>query len=60
MLYFGGLVMAMTIERSGLHERAALRAMMLFGSDPKWYLCFLFFSFLFFLILLLLLLLLFI
>jgi hypothetical protein len=30
--------MAMAIESSGLHERIAFKAMMLFGSDPKWYL----------------------
>jgi hypothetical protein len=29
--------MAIAIESSGLHEKIALKIMMLFGSDPKWF-----------------------
>ena len=36
MLFLGGLVMAMAIEKTGLHQRIAIKAIMLFGSDPKW------------------------
>jgi sodium-dependent dicarboxylate transporter 2/3/5 len=36
MLFFGALVMAISIERSGLHQRIALKIIMYFGSDPKW------------------------
>jgi di/tricarboxylate transporter len=36
MLFFGALVMAIGIESSGLHERIALKMILLFGSDPKW------------------------
>lgn len=36
-LLLGGLVMSSAIELSGLHERIALRALMFFGSNPKWY-----------------------
>jgi di/tricarboxylate transporter len=36
VLFFGGLVMACAIELSGLHERISLKALMHFGSHPKW------------------------
>lgn len=36
MLFFGGLVLAIGIEKTGLHERVALKIIMFFGSDPKW------------------------
>ena len=36
MMFFGGMVVAISIETSGLHERIALRVLMNFGSDPKW------------------------
>lgn len=36
MLFLGGLVMAMAIEKTGLHQRIAIKAIMFFGSDPKW------------------------
>lgn len=37
MLFFGGLVIAIGIENTGLHERIALVIIKNFGSDPKWY-----------------------
>lgn len=36
-LLFGGLVMSCSIELSGLHERVSLRALIFFGSNPKWF-----------------------
>lgn len=36
-LIYLGLVTAIGIESSGLHQKIALKIIMLFGSDPKWY-----------------------
>lgn len=36
MLYFGGLVLATSVETTGLHKRLAFRIIMLFGSNPVW------------------------
>ena len=36
ILFYGGLVMAKSIELSGLHERISLKILLLFGSNPKW------------------------
>lgn len=36
MLFFGGLIMAAAIEKTGLHQKMALKIIMFFGSDPKW------------------------
>jgi len=36
MLFFGGLVLALSVESSGLHKKIAFRAILLFGSNPAW------------------------
>ncbi len=35
-LMMGGLMVALAVEFSGLHHRAALRVMLLVGSKPRW------------------------
>ena len=36
MFIFGSLMIGIGIETSGLHQKLALRAVMLVGSQPKW------------------------
>jgi len=34
MLFFGGLVLALSVESSGLHKKVAFKVILLFGSNP--------------------------
>lgn len=36
MMFFGGLVIAIAVEHCNLHQRLALRVMMICGTTPKW------------------------
>lgn len=35
--FIGGLIIALSIEYSQLHQRIALRVLMLVGTRPRWY-----------------------
>jgi di/tricarboxylate transporter len=36
MLFWGALTVAIGVESCGLHEKLALKIIMIFGTDPKW------------------------
>ncbi|CAF0969591.1 unnamed protein product [Brachionus calyciflorus] len=36
ILLFGGFTLVIALQKTGLHERIALKIIRLFGSDPKW------------------------
>lgn len=40
MFIFGSLMIGIGIETSGLHQKLALRVVMIVGSEPKWYVLF--------------------
>lgn len=37
MFVFGGLMIGIAIETSGLHQKLAFKVVMIVGSEPKWY-----------------------
>lgn len=38
IIFFGGVVLALGVEKSNLHRRIALRVIMTVGTNPRWYL----------------------
>lgn len=36
IIFFGGVVMALAVEKSKLHRRLALKVMLIVGSNPRW------------------------
>ena len=34
-MFLGGLILAMAVEQSGLHQRVALKIMMMIGTNPR-------------------------
>ena len=36
MLFMGGVMVALSVEKCNLHRRIALRILMLIGGNPKW------------------------
>ena len=37
VVFFGGVVLALGVEKSNLHRRIALRAILIVGTNPRWY-----------------------
>ncbi len=37
VVFFGGVVLALGVEKSNLHRRIALRVILTVGTNPRWY-----------------------
>lgn len=37
VVFFGGVVLALGVERSNLHRRIALKVILTVGTNPRWY-----------------------